>query len=256
MGVSWVRQAGLVGAAATALSGLCLLALPPIRAERHGRTPVVAELFTSQGCSSCPAADQLLEAISAEHTLVLSFHVDYWNQLGWTDPFSSEQSTDRQRQYASLFGLDHVYTPQMVIGGVTELIGSDRKAVFAALTNARKQRPAHQLFMKAHVDSSPAVRAEFEVTGNANGMLLNIALVQKSAESRVTSGENSQRELSHANVVRHFQVVPLPADRHGAVDLQRPLDVPTDGIEIIGYLQEPATGRIDAAARAVVTLDP
>ena len=108
--------------------------------------PVVVELFTSQGCSSCPPADRLLgELARRADVLALGFHISYWDNLGWKDPLSSQASTDRQRAYARQFG-GRVYTPQIVVEGSREAVGSDRAAVFAALREAQpaaKARPQH-----------------------------------------------------------------------------------------------------------------
>ena len=106
---------------------------------------MVVELFTSEGCSSCPPADKLLEKLRSDDVLVLSFHVDYWNQLGWRDPFSSPEYTIRQRQYAGLFKLDQVYTPQMIVGGETEFVGSNSKLATAAISKAKNRRIVQSL---------------------------------------------------------------------------------------------------------------
>lgn len=111
------------------------LASPARAAER----PVVVELFTSQGCSSCPPAEQVLLELDAQQTGVfaLGFHVDYWDRLGWKDPYSSRMATDRQQGYQRLIGSEQIYTPQMVVDGRLDALGSDREAVTAALRQAR-----------------------------------------------------------------------------------------------------------------------
>ena len=113
--------------------------MPPARAAER---PIVVELFTSEGCSSCPPADALLgELATRPNVLALSFHVDYWDRLGWKDPFSSPEATARQQHYARLLGLDTVYTPQIVVDGSWEAVGSDQAAVERALDQARRSRP-------------------------------------------------------------------------------------------------------------------
>src|ERR1700746_3918568 len=106
-----------------------------------GGRPIVVELFTSEGCSSCPPADALLAELAGRPDLLaLSFHVDYWDGLGWKDPFSSPDATRRQRGYADLLGLATVYTPQMVVDGRWQAVGSDRSEVEQALGSARRHR--------------------------------------------------------------------------------------------------------------------
>src|SRR5438309_7939527 len=115
------------------------LAVAPVQA---GERPIVVELFTSEGCSSCPPADALLaELAKRPDVLALSFHVDYWDRLGWKDPFSSRAATDRQNRYAKLLKLATVYTPQIVVDGRWEAVGSDRADVERALDRARRDRP-------------------------------------------------------------------------------------------------------------------
>src|SRR5208282_5788557 len=121
------------------LRSLCLaFGVTPIQA---GERPIVVELFTSEGCSSCPPADALLaELAGRSDVLALSFHVDYWDRLGWKDPFSSPDATRRQHGYADLLGLATVYTPQMIVDGRWQAVGSDRSEVERALGSARRSR--------------------------------------------------------------------------------------------------------------------
>src|SRR5258708_37236121 len=121
-----------------ALLFLVLGAVPSMAGER----PIVVELFTSEGCSSCPPADALLaELADRPDVLALSFHVDYWDRLGWKDPFSSREATARQNRYATLLALSTVYTPQIVVDGKWQAVGSDRADVEQALDRARRDRP-------------------------------------------------------------------------------------------------------------------
>jgi len=170
---------------------------------------VLIELFTSEGCSDCPPADALLQQVSghktAEGQLIvgISEHVSYWNGLGWKDPFSSELFTGRQNDYSGHFGLSSVYTPQMVVNGREQFVGSDRRALQAALT-AELQRKQITL----HIDSAQLAQSSITFTYSAStlpakGSLQLVAvLVDDVDRSNVLRGENSGRELIHVAVAR------------------------------------------------------
>src|SRR6201988_622406 len=143
---SWYAKIGL---AAVSFSTMLLIRCLPAASAKAGpasnpRTPVLVELFTSEGCSSCPPADALLERldrsqpVSGADLIVLSEHVDYWNDIGWKDPFSSREYSERQGAYASEFGLSGVYTPQMIVDGRIQLAGSDEKGAIQAIENASR----------------------------------------------------------------------------------------------------------------------
>jgi hypothetical protein len=204
---------------------LLLGAAPAVAGER----PVVVELFTSEGCSSCPPADALLAELAARPDLLaLSFHIDYWDRLGWKDPFSSAAATRRQDRYARLLGLGAVYTPQMVIDGHWQAVGSDRDAVAEALTRAR--RAAAAVPMTLALDRGTArVTCGPDRAGMSAAVLL-IGFDRRHVE-RVGGGENDGRTLTHVDVVRGFAEigrfsggaariatpVPWPADRVAAL---------------------------------------
>lgn len=163
----------------------------------------VVELFTSQGCSSCPPADALLSEVAARpDVLALSEHIDYWDHLGWKDPFSSAAATERQRDYARLFGLRFVYTPQMVINGDVQVTGSDRVKVLAALTAARAPLP---LDVNIVGDAAQGLRARVSGPGEA-GATADVWLFALDPEHRtaVAAGENAGRSLRNTNIVRRL----------------------------------------------------
>lgn len=216
-----------------------------------GRAVAVIELFTSQGCSSCPPADQLLGEIvqwaekHSQPVYCLSFHVDYWNQLGWLDPYSSPLATKRQRWYAELWKLRRVYTPQMVVNGRWQFVGSDRKraqtairlalappnparepaatpaaeppagersaATRAAPTSGPSQEPARRPRLRLAVEATAGERlgVRYQVTEIRQPMWLNLALLQPAADTEVPRGENGGRHLRHRHVVRRFLQVPV-----------------------------------------------
>jgi hypothetical protein len=156
--------------------------------------PIVVELFTSQGCSSCPPADKLLSELARRgDVLALGFHISYWDNLGWKDPLSSPASTDRQKAYARRLSGGQVYTPQIVVDGTREMIGSHREEVFAAL---REAQPASSATVKFSADR----RSVTIGPGNGAGEVLLARFAQRRA-TQVGAGENAGRMLEDANGV-------------------------------------------------------
>ncbi|MDE0723760.1 MAG: DUF1223 domain-containing protein [Alphaproteobacteria bacterium] len=174
--------------------------------EEAPSSKVVVELYTSQGCSSCPPADKVLEELSHKYeklVLPLSFHVDYWNYIGWEDPFSSKENTKRQRGYQKLSGRSSIYTPQTVINGKREMVGSHKNKVFTAVHTEAKmldERPDVTLIQNAK-DISVSIGA-----GKGSG---DIIAVEYTPHERtdVLRGENRNRKLSNVNIVDKFYKV-------------------------------------------------
>ena len=199
---------------------------------------VVMELFTSQGCSSCPPADALVGRFTSNpDVLALSFHVDYWNDLGWADPFSSKASTDRQYAYARTLGERSVFTPQLVVNGTQSLVGSQEGAVQHALAGVKDAFPV-QADLSRQPDGSftvnlagPAVRAD----------VWEVRYVRK-AVTQIRAGENGGRTLETFNNVTRIHR--LGAFAPGTLNLP-PLKSPDDGIAVV--VQAPA-GRVLGAA--------
>jgi hypothetical protein len=174
------------------------------------RSAVLVELFTSEGCSSCPPADALLEALDRSNSgdrpevIVLSEHVDYWNQIGWTDPYSSPLYSARQRTYANRFGLESVYTPQMVVDGSVQFLGSDRtRAKNAIEREAQTEKATIRVFAIPAGNGQPQrVRVEVDAFLEKRGAAVYLALASNEATSQVLAGENGGRRLHHVAVVR------------------------------------------------------
>jgi hypothetical protein len=192
-------------------------------------TPVaVLELFTSEGCSSCPSADNLLPQLAKldSNIIPLSFHVDYWNRLGWTDPFSNSDFTERQKQYSDQFHLESVYTPQLVVNGEYELVGSNRNSATTAIQKALAEKPA----VIIHIDDVKSEKDKLLVSCHIDGDLKKVkllaALVQEQAVMNVKAGENNGARLTHTNVVRTF--IQTDARQNMNFELARPKDL-TDG---------------------------
>ncbi|MEO7424142.1 MAG: DUF1223 domain-containing protein [Fibrobacteria bacterium] len=222
----------------------------------------MVELFTSEGCSSCPPADALLAGFAddAERTghriFALSFHVDYWNYLGWKDPFSRPEFSERQQRYAR--ALDgQVYTPQMIVNGAVGFIGSQSAQAHAALASALAQ-PATAAIAVTSVTRAPVSAASaraswrvgYKVTGHRGGDILNLALVERGLSVPVRRGENGGRTLRHENVVRAFRNVRLDAAGSGSLELEMPEGVAADRAFLIAYAQGGESLAVLGAARA------
>ncbi|HEV8508743.1 MAG TPA: DUF1223 domain-containing protein [Chitinophagaceae bacterium] len=166
----------------------------------------ILELFTSEGCSSCPPADRLLPQLaSADVSIIpLSFHVDYWDRYGWKDPFSNASFTARQRDYAKQFKLESIYTPQLVINGEYELVGSNKSAAEADIRKILKENAPLQLIIDEVKKESDKLSVSCYLKGDFQNCDVFAAVVQKHAEVNVEAGENSGAKLSHTNVVRSF----------------------------------------------------
>ena len=168
--------------------------------------PMVVELFTSEGCSSCPPADALLgELAQRQYVLPLSFHVDYWDYIGWKDRFADPLFTRRQHAYAEAQGSSMVYTPQMIVAGAIDVVGSDRKAVEKALKIAYTRNTMYRIHVMREKDG----RVVVQFPDAPIGVPATVWLVtyQRSEESHVKAGENAGRDLMTYNVVRSLQKV-------------------------------------------------
>lgn len=233
----------------------------PVSSET-GRAPVLIELFTSEGCSSCPPADTLLEQldrsqpISGAELIVLSEHVDYWNDIGWKDPYSSHAYSERQSAYAAQFGLGSIYTPQMVVDGHYEFVGSDQRRATQVLETAAKVRKApisisftssDETTTTLHIEAGPLPPS---TSTESAGVFLAIA--DNRDESRVIRGENAGRTLTHVAVLRNLI-------RIGAVDSSAKFfrDMKVDlnsktarNVRIAVIVQEPEVGRVLGAGSA------
>lgn len=225
---------------------------PAKNAKPAGNGFAVLELFTSEGCSGCPAADELLARIQKDTVdkpiYVLAYHVDYWNSLGWKDQFSSRQFSERQRTYSRQFA-GQVYTPQVIINGKAECIGSDRSALNDAIKTALSEPAAASLTIAAKLDGEKLI-LDYQSTGSSNDNKLLFALVQKHAVSKVEKGENEGRTLAHAQIVRVLDDLDLSPNKAGRKELDVPPGFNDRDWEVIGLLQSQETCLINAVARA------
>ena len=187
------------------ISGLAAGLASPRRSRAAGN-PVVLELFTSQGCSSCPPADAFLgELARRPDVIALAWHVDYWNNLGWRDPFANRQWTERQRRYANYLR-EEVYTPAMVVNGSALVVGSDRRAVAQAMEQARS--PTANVTLRR---TASGLEAEvIGLTATANAVL---AFYDPEHATAVGAGENTGRHLKEYRVVREAHETSVSGNR-------------------------------------------
>lgn len=213
----------------------------------------VVELFTSEGCSSCPPADKAVADLLKnypENVYVLGFHVDYWNNLGWKDAFSSSEYSNRQQWYSNVFRLNSVYTPQAIVNGKTEFTGSDTKKLQTAVEEGLEQEAAPKIEIAANGGGNKIVSVSY-LLNQASSNQLNIALVQRYAESNIQRGENSGRILHHVNVVRDFKTI-TAREPKGEVTFTMPADTGIKDLEIIAYVQDAHSWHIVAATKTEI----
>jgi hypothetical protein len=221
------------------------------------RTPVVVELFTSEGCSSCPPADTLLSRIEESppdpgiEIIALGEHVDYWDQLGWRDRFSSPLFSSRQQDYGRAFRLENIYTPQMVVNGQVEFLGSDNgRAVREIRKAAQGLRATVELSMLAV--GTARLKVEHLPPGTRQADML-LAITEMGLETDVQHGENSGRRLRHANVVRSLvSLGVLDTGKAGAYSAETRFNLKPEwrreNVKLVLLVQDRATRRILGAA--------
>jgi hypothetical protein len=225
--------------------------------ESAVRRPVLVELFTSEGCSSCPPADALLARLDAAQfvpgaqAIVLSEHVTYWDHDGWRDPFSLDAVTERQRQYSGRLGLDEVYTPQAVVDGAAQLVGSDARRLSAAVQQAAALPKAELAIQDAQWSGNVVM---FSVKGAADGRsVLMAALAEDSAQTAVKSGENAGRNLHHVAVVRVLEEMGKGADDGRALTLKTPSGNQSGPLRLVVFLADRHNGHVLAVAERTIS---
>lgn len=208
-----------------------------------GKEPVVLELFTSQGCSSCPPADELLRQLARDdkyrdRVIPLAYHVDYWNYLGWRDPFSSRQWSERQGEYVRAMKLESAYTPQLVINGARQMVGSNAFQVHHAIEEESKRKPEGRISLKV-AKGEAIVRAE----SKRSAELIVIAF-ENGAVTKVERGENRGRTIANDAIVRKLVRAGMV---NGTVEKRVALDL-APNMGAVAFLQDPKTRRIMVAA--------
>jgi hypothetical protein len=239
-------------------AGMALVLTMGLQAQTAVDAPaqkvVLVELFTSEGCSSCPPADALLRQVNGTRTsgdqlvVGISEHVTYWNGLGWSDPFSSPAYTDRQNAYSERFHLEGVYTPQMVINGAEQIVGSDRGALLRAVQAEQAQHPRVSLRILSLNVVGSTLAVNFSISGDvpAQGADLMAVLADDSDRSNVLRGENSGQNLEHVAVARSLaRVAKLRSAGERTVQVQIPATFQaSQKHHVILFAQTPGNGRV------------
>jgi hypothetical protein len=258
----------LIAACVVRLDGADLRSRPALRLDgaeaRSGQaqpTPILVELFTSEGCSDCPPADLLLDSlqttqpVSGAEVIGLGQHVDYWDRQGWKDRFSSVALTNRQQVYGARFNLDSVYTPQMVVDGRAQFVGNDGGAARKALERALSA--PHGVLTIAIEPAANAMAVAVRATGlppvgRGDRADIVVAVTEDHLRSVVTRGENHGRTLTHAAVVRSMAVIGQAADGGASARAEIPLagDWQRDQLKVVAFVQEQRGRAILASAMA------
>jgi hypothetical protein len=261
-----IPEAHLMSQSPRALLLIAISLLPVAALAQQTRTPVLVELFTSEGCSSCPPADAILAKFDHEQPvptadiIVLGEHVDYWDKLGWRDRFSSADFTQRQTDYRYLFKLDDIYTPQAVVNGSAQLNGTDRDGIRAAIQGAALQTvPLQFASVQVHRDAvtftlqnSPSTHSEY--------VRVYAALVDPADTTEVHGGENNSRTLHHAGVVRTLSMVGESwhmknlGEHPFTVRLRAPGTV--NGMRLVVFAQTKPIGPVLGSASCVLRTTP
>lgn len=225
------------------------------------RVPVLVELFTSEGCSSCPPADELLtrleqtQPVDGVEVIALSEHVDYWNRLGWTDPYSSSEFSARQNDYARAFDTDGVYTPQMIVDGRAQFVGGDSGRARKAIASASRDSKAPVSVSVASEDTRAGsitldVRAERpQNVSESDSTEVLLAITESGLRSSVSRGENAGRRLSHTAVVRKLTALGSVDSQGGAQFVAKPVvQIPRgwkrDSMKAVVFVQEHTSRRV------------
>lgn len=212
----------------------------------------VVELFTSEGCSSCPPADELLAKLQREasdkNIYLLAYHVDYWDRLGWKDQFSSNDFTKRQEKYQDWLKLYVMYTPQFIINGTTEFAGYNETALFEKVSSALKAKQTGSLEITVN-SAIASINVNFKTHKIQEKSNLFIAVIQKQAISKVERGENQGTTLRHVQIVKQLNSFPLDK-KEGTVKIPRPENFNSKDFEIIGFIQNTTTGKISITKKA------
>ncbi len=233
------------------LISLCLgwkgdIAPSPSMTPQEATGFAVVELYTSEGCSSCPPADQVLAAMADTYkgfVFALGFHVDYWDKLGWKDKFSNAAYSERQKDYAHILDLPNFYTPQAVVNGTVEMVGSNGIRLDSAIRAALTMEFPSTLTARDSV-LAPGKYRVFYTTNVPAKYVLHLALYQKHAVDSIHAGENNGTTLEHVNVVRDFITAGISKTGSGQIDISLPADLQAPDAGLVLFAQDQRHGKV------------
>jgi hypothetical protein len=223
----------------------------PSLTQSKNTSPCVVELFTSEGCSSCPPADKLVAAAQNEfkdNSIVLSYHVDYWDRLGWKDPFSKSAYSQRQRQYAEHLNLESVYTPQIVVNGTTEFVGSNKSALWNAI-GSYKNSGTGTIETETVLVSDKQLRVNYHYPALRAKENIVLELVLKNAVTQVKRGENGGATLTHINIV---QDIVQKNESKGSVTFNLPANFAKENYWVVAFIQNSDSFEITNAKKIII----
>jgi hypothetical protein len=222
--------------------------------ENNGKGFAVLELFTSEGCSSCPPADKLLAKIHRETeggpVYILAYHVDYWNRLGWKDIYSSAEFSERQSQYGRWLKVSPIFTPQVIVNGKTQFVGSEESAIRHAISEQMLTNPVSTLSIQAVLQGGQ-IKIKYQAVHAASGSILLMAIIQKAAQTKVERGENAGLLLSHVQIVRKLESVQLSPTGEGNAVIALPKEFDAKNWEVLALIQNQNNGEILAVAKVM-----
>ena len=243
------------------ITGIILYAFAPAdkkqsKTESTFEPIAVVELFTSQGCSSCPSADNLFAKTKAanknSNLFMLAYHVDYWNRLGWKDPFSSKDFSDRQYEYAKALNKTGVFTPQVVVNGKAEFVGSNETDLQKNITSALKENSKAK-FIEINIveKTTDALKIKYKLDGETDNSKIVFLLISDKEITEIKKGENEGLTLTNENIVTQISNENILANKEGLIDVK----INTSGLKshtIIALIQENNTLKIKGAAKLFI----
>ncbi|WP_299830581.1 thioredoxin family protein [uncultured Roseobacter sp.] len=223
-----------------AFAAFWLLAVPGFAQN----SPVVVELFTSQGCSSCPPADELMHALAKrDDVIALALHVDYWDYIGWKDEFADPRNAERQRAYATTAGRRSIYTPEMIVNGLTDIVGAKPMQISEAIAMHKERSQPVTLSLTRSGDKVQIEASRLR--GNGEAMVVQMLRYRPQREARITRGENAGRTIKYANVTEDWKVL---GEWDGRAPLSLSVAAPGDA-PVVVLIQAAKMGPIRAAAQ-------